>query len=85
MTQDSIDPPIRFDDNVRVIRKRGFFDTPRDDSEIEKDVPYVPSETEWKDLLGSVRFLSFTCGFGIGLGALGLILAIVAFATKLKT
>lgn len=82
MTKDSIDPPVRFDDNIRVIHNSSFFDTPRDESESEKEVPYIPNEREWSALKSEVRFQSFTTGFAIGLAAFALILGIVVFATK---
>jgi hypothetical protein len=77
------DPNVPLED-ARIIRNVPFVDSPHDVEfeEKAKDVPYVPSETEWLELKAEIRRIAFSTGFAIGLGAAAFIFAIGALVTK---
>jgi hypothetical protein len=77
------DPNVPLED-ARIIRNVPFVDSPRDgdDEEEVKDIPYIPSETEWLDLKAEIRRIAFSTGFAIGLAASAFIFAIGALVTK---
>lgn len=72
-------------DQPEVIRGVPFVDSPREveDEDNRRDgKPYVPTESEWRDLKSDVKFLSWSTGFAIGLAAVAFIFALGAFVTK---